>query len=195
MTDLRERIVHESLKLFSLKGFLSTSVTDILEAAGTSKGGFYNHFSSKEDLFLEVLEEARRIWREKTLQGLDGIDSPTGKVIRLLENYRDRYLKDTEDFPGGCVFVTFSVELDDQRQHLAQEVNRGFVGLKGMLGRLLEEGKQLGELRGDVPADDIVEMLFSGMVGCSVLYGVNKSADDLDRSIGSLVAFLEGLRP
>ena len=48
---LKEKIIHESLKLFSLKGFTSTSIQDILAAANTSKGGFYNHFSSKEDLF------------------------------------------------------------------------------------------------------------------------------------------------
>ncbi len=53
--DLREKIIQESLKLFSLKGFLSTSIHDVLEAAGTSKGGLYNHFMSKEDLFFAVL--------------------------------------------------------------------------------------------------------------------------------------------
>ena len=107
MTDLKERIIHESLRLFSLKGFLSTSITDILEAAGTSKGGFYNHFASKEDLFFQVLDEARRIWREKNLSGLDQIESPVGKVKKLMENYRDRYLKDTENFPGGCILLPF----------------------------------------------------------------------------------------
>ena len=52
--NLKEKIIHESLKLFSLKGFLGTSIHDILEAADTSKGGFYNHFASKEDLFFNV---------------------------------------------------------------------------------------------------------------------------------------------
>ena len=74
--NLKETIIHESLKLFSLRGFLSTSISDILEAAHTSKGGFYNHFASKDDLFFQVLEEARRIWREKTLAGLDEVVSP-----------------------------------------------------------------------------------------------------------------------
>ena len=66
--NLKEKIIHESLKLFSLKGFLGTSIHDILEAADTSKGGFYNHFSSKEDLFFQVIDEARKIWREKNLK-------------------------------------------------------------------------------------------------------------------------------
>ena len=193
--NLKERIIHESLKLFSLKGFLSTSISDILQAANTSKGGFYNHFASKEDLFFEVLDEARRIWREKCLSGLDEIESPVGKIEKLLENYRDRYLKDSEDFPGGCVFVTFSVELDDQRPHLSKEVNKGFAGLKVMLKRLLDEGKESGELSSNVSTSAITEMLFAGMVGASVIYGVNKSTDSLDRSINTLIDYLEELKP
>jgi TetR/AcrR family transcriptional repressor of nem operon len=193
--SLKERIIHESLKLFSLKGFLSTSINDILEAANTSKGGFYNHFASKEDLFFQVLDEARRIWRERNLAGLDEIESPTGKVKRLLENYRDRYLKDTENFPGGCIFVTFSVELDDQRPQLAQEVNRGFVGLKGMLNRFLVEGQESGELSSEVNTSAITEMLFAGMLGACVIYGVDKSPASLDRSINTLIDYLEKLGP
>ena len=191
---LKERIIHKSLRLFSLKGFLSTSISDILEAANTSKGGFYNHFASKEDLFFEVLHEAQRIWREKTLFGLDGIESPIGKIQKLLENYKDRYLNDPENFPGGCIFTTFSVELDDQRPHLCKEVNKGFIDLKAMLKRLLDEGKTKGELRNDVNTSAITEMLFAGMLGVSVIYGVNKSADSRDRSINTLIHYLEELK-
>jgi AcrR family transcriptional regulator len=190
MTDLQDRILHESLRLFSLKGFLNTSVTDIMDAANTSKGGFYNHFASKEDLFFQVLGQARRIWRERVLYGLDEIESPVARIQRLLVNYRDRYLKDSENFPGGCIFVTFSVELDDQYPHLCEEVNKGFVGLKGLLGRLLDEGKASGELDGAVDTQAVTEMLFAGMIGASVIYGVDKSLASLDGSIGALISYL-----
>ncbi len=193
--SLKETIIHESLRLFSLKGFLSTSINDILEAANTSKGGFYNHFASKEELFFEVLDEARKIWRERCLAGLDEIESPTGKIRLLLENYSDRYLRDTENFPGGCIFVAFSVELPDQRPHLAKEVNKGFVGLKAMIKRLLDEGQESGELSDSASTSAIAEMLFAGMVGSSVIYGVDKSTVSLDRSINSLIGYLEELKP
>jgi TetR/AcrR family transcriptional repressor of nem operon len=192
--SLKGKIVHESLKLFSSKGYCSTSITDILCAASTSKGGFYNHFATKEDLFYEVLAEAQRIWREKTLAGLNEIQSPIEKIKRLLENYKDQYLKDTENFPGGCIFITFSVELDDQQPHLAREVNKGFVGLKAMLKRLLDEGKALGELNDDVSTSAITEMLFAGMVGASVIYGLDKSTTGLDRTINTLINYLEKLK-
>jgi AcrR family transcriptional regulator len=193
-TPLKDRILHESLRLFSLKGYLSTSINDILAAAETSKGGFYNHFATKEDLFLEVLGEAQRIWRERALWGLNLIDDPLEKIEALLMNYRDRYLKDSDNFPGGCIFVTFSVELDDQRPHLAEEVNKGFDGLKRMLKRLLDQGKEAGKLSSEASTSAITEMLFSGMLGASVVYGVDKSKMSVDSSINSLIKYLEGMR-
>jgi AcrR family transcriptional regulator len=192
--NLKEKITHESLKLFSLKGFLGTSIHDILEAANTSKGGFYNHFSSKEDLFFQVLDEARKIWREKNLRGLDQIENPTEKIKQLLKNYKDRYLKDADNFPGGCVFITLSAELNDQRPQLSKELEKGFVGLKGMLRRLLEEGKESGELAKVVDTETVTEILFSGMLGASLVYGNNKSKTSLDKSIDALIEYLGQLK-
>ncbi len=192
--NLKEKIIHESLKLFSLKGFLSTSLQDIMAAAHTSKGGFYNHFGSKEALFPAVLSKAQRIWREKNLAGLDEIDSPIDKIKRLLENYRNRYLKDADNFPGGCIFVTLSVELDDQRPHLSHELNKGFAGFRAMIKVLLEKGKEFGELDHDVDTETLAEMIFSGMLGASVLYGTQKSVTCLDQSLNSLVECLQRLR-
>ena len=193
--NLKEKIIHESLKLFSLKGFIGTSINDILTAANTSKGGFYNHFKSKEDLFFQVLEEARRIWREKNLKGLEDIENPIEKIKKFLENFRDLYLKDAEKFPGGCIFITFIVELNDQRPHLSREVNKGFVGLKAMIKRLLDEGRESGKLSNNVSTSAITEMLFVGMLGATVMYGVDKSNESLNRSINTLIDYLEKLKP
>jgi TetR/AcrR family transcriptional repressor of nem operon len=189
--SLRETIISESMKLFSLKGYLGTSITDILEATGSSKGGFYNHFSSKEELFMVVLAEAQKIWRQRVLYGLRELGSPLEIVKTILQNYQDRYLKDSETFPGGCIFISFSVELDDQIPHLSAEVNKGFVGFKALLKRLLDQSQALGELNPAVNTETLSEMIFAGMVGASVIYGVDKSTTRLDKSINSLIDFLE----
>jgi AcrR family transcriptional regulator len=192
--NLRDSIIHEAQKLFSLNGYLSTGVNEIIEAAGTSKGGFYNHFASKEDLFLEVLEASQKIWRERVLYGINDLDSPTEKIVQILQNYCDRYLKDSENFPGGCIFITFSVELDDTRPHLVEEVYQGFEGFKSLLKTLLEEAIEQGELPPDLDSNTVTDMLFTGMLGSSVLYGVNKSTFTLDCSINSLIEYLYLLR-
>jgi TetR/AcrR family transcriptional repressor of nem operon len=187
---LKERIIYESLKQFSAKGFLSTSITDILDAVGTSKGGFYNHFKTKDQLFLTTLSEARKIWREKNLSGLDEIHRPVNKVIKILENYRDRYLTDHENLPGGCIFVNLAIELNDQRPELAREVNEGFVRLKRMIKRLLDEEKDSGNINKDIDAAQVTEMIFSGLLGACVMYTSDKSRDNLFLTIGALVEYL-----
>jgi len=193
--QMKQRIVYEAMKLFSSKGFLSTSIHDIMGNAKISKGGLYNHFKSKDDLFFEVLSEARKIWREKNLAGLDDIKKPVAKIKKLLENYRDRYLKDKKTFPGGCFFVGLSVELDDQRPRFSRELNKGFVRLKAMIKRLLDQGKKSGELRPEVDTKAVTEMIFSGMLGVSVIYGTDKSSEGLDRSMNALIEYLESLIP
>ena len=191
--QLKERIIHEALKLFSLKGFLNTSVEDILARAHTSKGGFYNHFKSKDQLFLAVLSQARRIWRDKVLYGLDQIDQPLMKVRMLLENYRDRYIKDTDNIPGGCVFVTLSVELDDQRPDFADEIGEGFSRTLRLLKKLLDQAQAAGELREDVDTEVVGQLLFTTMLGASVRYGMDKSPETLEKSIGALLVYLDTL--
>jgi TetR/AcrR family transcriptional repressor of nem operon len=192
---LKEKIIHESLRQFSTKGFLSTSITDILDAVGTSKGGFYNHFESKEALFFHVMDKARNIWRDRNLAGLDQIEDPVDKIKQLLKNFYKRYLKDSENFPGGCVFITLMVELVDQRPHLASDINKGWVGFKRFIQRHLEAGKATGKLRSDVNTEAVTEILFAGILGASVSYGVEKSDDSLEKTVNSLIDYLENLKP
>jgi AcrR family transcriptional regulator len=189
----REKIVTESLKLFSLKGFNNTSISDILNATDMSKGGFYNHFKSKEELFTAVLNEARRIWRIQILADLDKVDRQIDKVKKILENYRDRYLKDAVHFPGGCVFTTLSIELDNQLPQLSSQLRDGFKKTKALIKRYLDRAKEKGEIRSDVSTSYISEILFSSIVGTSVIYSMNKSDSQLGENIESLIHYLESI--
>jgi TetR/AcrR family transcriptional regulator, transcriptional repressor for nem operon len=58
---------------------------------------------------------------------VDQIPRPVDKIKQILGSYKDRYLADSDNFPGGCIFVNLTVELSDQRPHLAQAVNEGFI--------------------------------------------------------------------
>ncbi|UCG11850.1 MAG: TetR/AcrR family transcriptional regulator, partial [Deltaproteobacteria bacterium] len=157
---LKEKIIQESLRLFSTKGFAGTSISEILEAAETSKGGLYNHFRTKEELLSDVLRESRRILREKNLAGLDEIEEPLGKVERLLLNYRGRYWKDSGNLPGGCIFDRVSVEateMGDQWPHLAEEIDEGFSRLRSMLKNYLDQAKEDGQLRDEANTEDVAD--------------------------------------
>ena len=191
---LKEKIIHESLRLFSLKGFIGTSIDDILSAAESSKGGFYNHFKSKEFLFYDVLDEARCIWRDRNLVGLSEDNDPLTNLQQFLVNFRDRYLKDSENFPGGCIFITLLVELKNQRPHLANEINKGFIRLKKMINRYLNQAQELGILKKAVDTEAITEMLFNSILGATITYNADKSEADVDKAINLLIDFINKLK-
>jgi AcrR family transcriptional regulator len=54
--ETRTKIMESAIKLFSNSGFNKASVDDICEEAGISKGAFYHHFKSKQELFLALLD-------------------------------------------------------------------------------------------------------------------------------------------
>jgi TetR/AcrR family transcriptional regulator, transcriptional repressor for nem operon len=190
---LKERIIEESLKLFSVKGYMSTSTTDIIQAAKTSKGGFYNHFKSKEQLFYATLSAARKIWREKNLHGLEGRIRPLEKIGMILKNYRERYLSDSHNFPGGCIFVNLAIELSDQAPVLAAEVNEGFVRLKRLIRRLFDEEKRSGGIPSSTNTDQVTNLVFSGLLGACVMYTSDKSKKNLNTTISSLISYIHKL--
>ena len=82
----RSDIIHVARRLFSEHGYHATGLSDIQTATGLTKGAFYHHFRSKEDLALAVLETAReeydRYWLGPAMQH----DSPGKRVVALLDS-------------------------------------------------------------------------------------------------------------
>jgi len=77
MNDRKRQVMLTAKKLFTEKGFTSTSVQDILEEAKISKGTFYNYFTSKNECLMAILEDAHNesvIRRREMLVGRDKKD-------------------------------------------------------------------------------------------------------------------------
>ena len=58
----RERIVESARHLFNRCGFAGVSIDEIMAEAGLTRGGFYNHFGAKEELYAEVVNEEAKRW-------------------------------------------------------------------------------------------------------------------------------------
>jgi AcrR family transcriptional regulator len=66
MNERKQHVIKHAHKLFIEKGYQSTSIQDILEESGISKGTFYNYFSSKNELLLAVFKMIyKRIDKER----------------------------------------------------------------------------------------------------------------------------------
>ena len=66
MNDRKQHVIKMAHQLFIERGFQNTSIQDILEYSGISKGTFYNYFSSKNELLIALFKEIfKRIKKER----------------------------------------------------------------------------------------------------------------------------------
>jgi TetR/AcrR family transcriptional repressor of nem operon len=112
LDSTRDRLVFTALTLFSEKGYQSTSVADILRAAGANSGSLYHAFPTKQDLLLAVLEMYRAGIEPMLLApAWVGIDDPIEKVFALLGAYRAMLV--ATDCLYGCPIGSLALELHE----------------------------------------------------------------------------------
>jgi len=83
---IQERLLAEGERLFSAFGLKKTNIEELANAAGISKGAFYQFYSSKEDLFMDVVERAEISFRQQVLDAVDRPgDSPHSRLFVILQ--------------------------------------------------------------------------------------------------------------
>ncbi len=66
-----KRLLEQGEKLFAAYGLRKTNVEEIAQAAGISKGAFYHFYESKEELFMDVMEQIEIRFRQEILAAID----------------------------------------------------------------------------------------------------------------------------
>ena len=188
----RRNIIEKSLQLFSVKGYFNTSISDILQATGLTKGGLYCHFKSKEDVWRAVYDDAVALWRGVVFKDVRSITDPLERIQRTVENVLLNYLG-KELFDGGCFFVNMLVELSGQSDTMGRHILKGFVGFSKLFQSWLSEADARGLLKPDLNFREIADFIIITLNGAATLYmstresGIPRQANDqLSFFIGQL---------
>lgn len=83
MEDKKTDIFNCGKELFSSKGFKDTNISDITKMCGIAVGTFYNYYSSKEKLFIEIYMEENEKLKRSIMEAVDIDDEPV-KVIKAV---------------------------------------------------------------------------------------------------------------
>src|SRR3954463_12822253 len=99
--DTRRRILLAAMELFALKGYASTSVSDILSRSQANSGSLYHFFPGKQDVLIGVLEMYRDGIEEMLLApAWGGVADPIERIFALLASYRAMLIE--SDCLYGC---------------------------------------------------------------------------------------------
>ena len=182
MAENNARIITEAARLFRENGIDTTSVAQIMEAAGLTHGGFYRHFESKEALVSAAIHKAFKDLAQPLADNIEKL-GPEAALNRFVTTY---LTPSHVAKPGkGCPLAAFSAEADRKggvqqtalqqgRENFVALLAQGFTGTKktqrtkarGLLALLVGS---LVLARGATSPAALKEALAAGVAGAAAL--------------------------
>lgn len=180
----RDSIVDTADRLFYAHGFGHTSFSDIADAVGISRGNFYHHFKSKDEILDAVIAERTRRTHEMTAAWEAQCDSPAERIlcyIRIVETNRRMIMR------HGCPVGTLTSELA-KLGHPSQPEARAIFGVfRDWLSR------QFALLGRKDDADALAMHVLAFSQGIAVMDNAFRDKAFVQREVERMTHWLEGI--
>ena len=177
----RENILQTSFLMFLDRGFGEVSLNEIIKEAGTTKGGFYHYFKSKDELIEYVTREYIFPFYKKPLENIEEKFSESeckSAYDKLLCYYKDLPCVDMEsaghtDEDGDFRNFSFLIFEGMKKYSYIGELRHDIMKIRTDLVReLLEEGKKEGIINENIDAlqwADVINTLKEGIIALNLL--------------------------
>lgn len=159
----RLRIIKEAALLFNNKGYTGTSMQDIMDATGLTKGALYRSFASKDEIAVEAFQYAGQVLWQHFAAAMEGKDTAAGKILAMCDVYRDTV--HNPPLQGGCPFLNTAIESDHSFPVMRDHALGAYTQMLGFIQSLLLEGVQNGEFRKEMDIESTASFLFSSIEG------------------------------
>jgi TetR/AcrR family transcriptional regulator, transcriptional repressor for nem operon len=178
--SLRDRILDAGLQVMFRKGYVGSSVRDIVAEAPAPQGSFTNHFRSKEEFAREVLDryfDDLKLLVTETLG--DANFTPRQRLKRYLDLITERLAR--AEFNRGCLIGDFSLEAAPQSEMLRTRLAGIFAEWCAPFAACIAEGQAAGEIATTFAPDELAEFLLSSWEGAILRMKVERNAEPLER--------------
>jgi TetR/AcrR family transcriptional regulator, transcriptional repressor for nem operon len=185
----KEKILKKSGVLFNTKGYKATSISEITDATGLTKGAIYRHFENKEKLEQESLFYLSSIMFEevksKVKQQLTAREKLKA-VFRYFESYVTAPV-----VKGGCPLLNAAIESDDAHPVLRKTALRILNILEESVIAILENGIRYKQIKPQVDKEAFACLVIASLEGAIMMSKLRGNNDDLRRIISHLEVQLE----
>ncbi|MEP3115607.1 TetR/AcrR family transcriptional regulator [Nisaea sp.] len=174
----RDDAVNTAMEAFWRDGYKASSVKALSEHLGITRSSFYNAFGSREDLFREALD---RYGEQSPDRAFATAPAATGSVRRLItKTFRAAcHARATDLDAKGCLAVKSVAELCNRDEKLGLMLDEIIQANVARLERLLETGKETGELPATLDVHATALALKTVLVGLNVICKVIRDEEEL----------------
>lgn len=164
-------IIETVAPIFNKHGYVATSMSDITEATGLTKGAIYGNFENKEALALAAFEYNRNQLLEALDRSLETDGTALEKLAALTAFYRN-YDEFTGEM-GGCPVLNTGMDAVHNNKLLTAASRETLSEIEGKIALVLENGVNRGEIRLPVPPLQFAKQLYTmiqGAVAMATIY-------------------------
>jgi AcrR family transcriptional regulator len=179
-TDVRERIVAESIKLFLSKSFRGTSIKDITEAVNLSKGALYWYFETKSKLLETIIEKWEHEFLDPLIQTVSVID---GGFLKKFKAFH-RWVSEFPRYHNRELCVTeaaLSSEMAGSGTEAEKKINEVRAKYRDFVEKLIDEGKAENLIRDDLDSRVVAHAIIAFHSGTLIEWYANE--DTLDGAV------------
>ncbi|WP_198265246.1 TetR/AcrR family transcriptional regulator [sulfur-oxidizing endosymbiont of Gigantopelta aegis] len=188
----RQRILTAATELFYLQGYNATGLDKVITTAGITKGNFYYHFKSKEELAVATLDwQFELVSKEFKEQVLMHSNKAIDKLFKLLKFMSNRQKKQfAEGFVCGCYFGNFTLELSTMSQSIRDKVKFIFNQYLSLIKSIIQEAINEGDIDPQEDAEQLSHIILGQVEGAILLDKANQQPDNFDKSIHFIKRYL-----
>jgi AcrR family transcriptional regulator len=184
----QRRLIEASSELFAERGYLGTSVNDLLERAGLTRNAFYSYFPSKEALAVAIVEHTATQW-PPLIARFRALRAPAvDTVIALSLEVGDRFRED--------VVVRAGTRLSLERDTVKTPLPPPFHGWAEEIESLLSPAGEWELMGLSTPADVAARVIVTCLIGVQYLSSGPEGREQMGRRLTEMwTVMLPGLRP
>lgn len=156
-------IIETAAPIFNKQGYIGTSMSDLTNATGLTKGALYGNFKNKEEIALAAFQYNSKILLEKIDEKLNIEGSSLDKIFSLTNFYRNYALFAYE--MGGCPVLKVGVDAENNNKALAGAAKEVAQEIEGKIALVLENGVNNSEIKIPVPPLQFAKQLYTMLQG------------------------------
>lgn len=188
----RQHIIETAAPLFNKKGYAGTSLSDIIENTGLTKGAIYGHFSNKDDLAVAAV-----VHNLKTVSAMifsaaemknNSCDKLTAFAFAYLEYY-DRIMQS-----GGCPVLNAAVDSDDGNPAIRGKIKKFITMWNKTITDITSDGIRNGEISHSADPEEFSILFISLIEGGIMLSKTMKDKLYLEKAVNHIVAIIRQMK-
>ncbi len=184
--ETRQRLLESAVSVFAHHGYDRATLDEIAREAGFSKGAFYVHFESKEDLFWTLLEE--RIARQQHVYR-QAVDATAPVIDNLRTILRAVFALYKADPLWAAMFMEFGAHALRNEQ-VRLRLAAMYEGWRGLVVATLKAGRDAGRVRTDIDVEFVASMLIAAVEGTLMQSHLSPQAVRLEEMVEPLARTL-----